>query len=319
MWRPWLYDEAPWFEDGRPADLPEDFYSSGFLVDRMIEYLGDDPAAEGPVFAYVAFQAIHVPVRAPREFIERQNGVYDAGWDALDADERAVAIREMQANAGMRDAMDHHIGRLIDHLRRTGVHENTVFVVTSDNGPEGADATLGSGLEARVFDLWLRTHGYDETAVEALGGPGTWVAIGPEWASAAASPSDLLKFHGADGALRVPLILAGPGVPVGAKLDAFSIMPDVMPTLLDLVGIEVAGNAALYKCPTRWFATCRLSAMVPGWAPSASWFPGWSGSPGFAAIARRRHAVAMARPERRPGGAEALPARRSAGRPRPPL
>ena len=95
-----------------------------------------------------------------------------------------------------------------------------------------------------MFNLWLRTNGYEETAVEAQGGPGTWVAIGPESASAAASPSDLFKFHGAEGALRVPLILAGPGVPSGVKLDAFSIMPDVMPTLLDLVGVSLPEDGA---------------------------------------------------------------------------
>ena len=310
-----LYAEAPWFEDGAPADLPEHFYSSEFLVDRMIDYLGDAPAEEGPFLAYVAFQAVHIPVQAPREFIERYDGVYDAGWtalraerharaaalglipegaplaemhaslrdwDALDDDARARAIRAMEVNAGMLEAMDFHIGRLLEHLRVTGALENTILVVTSDNGPEGGQLLAGSPGQQAFMRLWLRTHGYTETALEDLGGPGSSVAIGPEWASAAASPSDLFKFHGADGALRVPLIMAGPGVPEGGRVDALSVMADVMPTLLDLVdadgptpgarpmtgrsllpviagqaeavygeedlvGIEVAGNVGLYR------------------------------------------------------------------------
>lgn len=310
-----IYEEAPWFEDGEPADLPEDFYSSEFLVDRMIDYLGDTPQADGPFFAYVAFQAIHIPVQAPSEFIERYAGVYEDGWhalrarrheraralglvppdaalgpmhpslrrwEALDDEARALAIREMQVNAAMMEAMDFHIGRLVEHLRRTGAYENTVFVVTSDNGPEGGDVALGSPAQVAVMNLWLRSNGYTETDLDALGGPGSYVAIGPEWASAAAAPSRLFKFHGADGALRVPLILAGPGIPEGRRVDALSVMPDVMPTLLELVGageapadarpmtgrsllpafadpgravyaaeelvgIEVAGNAALYR------------------------------------------------------------------------
>jgi arylsulfatase/uncharacterized sulfatase len=36
------YETAPWFEDGEPAQLPGDFYSSKFLVDRMIDYLDAD-------------------------------------------------------------------------------------------------------------------------------------------------------------------------------------------------------------------------------------------------------------------------------------
>jgi arylsulfatase/uncharacterized sulfatase len=76
-----FYENAPWFEDGEPATLPEDFYSSRFLVDKMIEYLeGRDRAS--PFFAYVAFQAIHIPVQAPREFTERYAGVFHQGWKA---------------------------------------------------------------------------------------------------------------------------------------------------------------------------------------------------------------------------------------------
>ena len=42
----------------------------------------------------------------------------------------------MQVNAGMLEAMDVHIGRLIAHLEEIGAYENTIFVITSDNGPE---------------------------------------------------------------------------------------------------------------------------------------------------------------------------------------
>ncbi|MEM9744418.1 MAG: sulfatase-like hydrolase/transferase [Pseudomonadota bacterium] len=310
-----LYTEAPWFEDGEPVTLPEDFYSSEFLVDRMIDYIGpsSDPAA--PFLAYVAFQAIHIPVQAPAEFITRYDGVYDAGWQAvreqryeraqrlgliaagarlgpmhpglrvfddLEAGERARVVRSMQANAGMLEAMDFHIGRLIDHLRSIGAYDNTIFVVTSDNGPEGGDPLGGPAAQSALMKLWLWSTGYRDWSVEALGGPGTFVAIGPGWASAAASPSHLFKFHGADGALRVPLIMAGAGIPENHRVDQLTLMSDVMPTLLALVdardapvtarpmtgrslvpalrdpvvgpygeteavGIEVAGNVALYR------------------------------------------------------------------------
>ncbi|MBS0384111.1 MAG: sulfatase-like hydrolase/transferase, partial [Proteobacteria bacterium] len=43
---------APWFENGRPAHLPSDFYSSRFIVDRMIQYLDDDRNSNAPFFAY---------------------------------------------------------------------------------------------------------------------------------------------------------------------------------------------------------------------------------------------------------------------------
>jgi arylsulfatase/uncharacterized sulfatase len=72
--------------------------------------------------------------------------------------------------------------------------------------------------------------------LENLGERGSYTVIGPEWASAAAGPSHLFKFHAAEGGLRVPLIAAGPGLPRGAGERGFATLADVAPTLLDLIG-----------------------------------------------------------------------------------
>ena len=75
------YDHAPWFEDRAPATLPEDFYSSEFLVDRMIHYLEASDA--GSDAAFLRLSGVpghsHIPIQAPREFTDRYDGVYDAG------------------------------------------------------------------------------------------------------------------------------------------------------------------------------------------------------------------------------------------------
>lgn len=76
-----FYHDAPWFEDGKVAALPDDFYSSEFIVDKMISYL-DAANADAPFYAFLGFQAIHIPVQAPPEFTENYNGVYDQGWHA---------------------------------------------------------------------------------------------------------------------------------------------------------------------------------------------------------------------------------------------
>ena len=70
-----IYPEAPWYEDGHPTTLPDDFYSSRFLVDKLIEYIDSGQDSEQPFFAYLAFQAVHIPVQAPREYVERYKSV----------------------------------------------------------------------------------------------------------------------------------------------------------------------------------------------------------------------------------------------------
>jgi hypothetical protein len=56
-------------------------------------------------------------------------------WDSLSADERREALRRMmEVFAGFLSHTDHHIGRLIDFLKRIGEFDNTIIMVISDNG-----------------------------------------------------------------------------------------------------------------------------------------------------------------------------------------
>ena len=263
------YQKAPWYEDGQPAQMPESYYSSTLIVDRMIDYLeSGDP--DVPFFSYVAFQAIHIPVQAPPELTAAYAGVYSDGWNVLrearwrrakdiglippDAplapmpdemrawsdlppDEQALYAARMQVNAAMMEAMDREVGRLVDHLKETGQYDNTIFVVASDNGPEPS-----RGDEDIRLKIWMATHGY-HLGMEGIGEAGSWGFIGPEWALAAASPNNMFKFLGSEGGLRVPFIMSGPGVPQGAKVDARTVVTDIAPTLLELAGVSDPADA----------------------------------------------------------------------------
>ena len=260
-----IYDEPPpWFADGKPTDLPEDFYSSEHLVDTLVDFIDADQAAANPspFFAYLGFQAVHLPVQAPREFTERYTGTYDEGWDALrrarhqgavaagvfpatatpanipmqadwealTPDEKAFAAKNMAVNAGMLEAMDHHFGRLVDYLTGAGLAENTVFVVLSDNGPEAGDPAASA-----IFDSWAEDVGYRRD-LATLGERGSYAIIGPHFARAAAAPLAYYKFHGGEGGIRVPLIMSGPGVQARGVAAAFAHATDIVPTLLELTG-----------------------------------------------------------------------------------
>ncbi len=280
---------APWFEDGRPAHLPSDFYSSRFIVDQMLRYLSEDQHLNAPFFAYVAFQAVHIPVQAPREYTAHYLNTYNAGWDALrqarwrrvqtlglipqgaplapmparlqrwsalSADERALFSRSMAVYAGMLEAMDANLGRLIAYLQSRGLAENTIFLVTSDNGPEPSDPVSETG-----FTQWMAAHGYTRQ-VSNLGEIHSYNFIGPEWASAAASPGDLFKFYAAEGGIHAPLIVAGPGVRQ-ARVDARAFVTDITPTLLERAG---AGAAPANSVPLNGVS---LNGVLTGAAAQA--------------------------------------------------
>ena len=298
------YLESPWFKNGQTVDLPEDFYSSEFFVDQMIEFIEEDKEQDAPFFSYLSFQAQHIPLQAPKEFIDKYLTKYEDGWEALreqrkiravengifpsdkkivdslskfdswseiDQENKKMLIKSMAVFAGMLDAMDFHIGRFIDYLKEQNLYENTIFIVTADNGPEGNDPS-----DHKAWREWIKTTIYDRD-YETLGDQDSYVYIGTEFAQATASPSHLYKFHMSEGGLRVPLIISGPGISSG-KNHNFAFVTDIAATISDKVfkkvdqriigkslvnnlagadkknysdsesiGLEVTGNSALFK------------------------------------------------------------------------
>ncbi len=270
--RPYMpyYDSAPWFEDGKPAKMPDSYYSSDLMVDRLKGYIDERPAGAQPFYAYLAFQAVHIPVQAPKEYSDRYKGRFDAGWeklredraarakalglmpaeaairglpddarrwDQLTADEKAIYARSMEAYAGMLEAMDAAIGRLMAHLEARGELANTLFVVTSDNGPEPSDPVHVPGMS-----LWMKLNGYRWT-LKGLGEKGSLAFIGREWASALSAPGNRYKFYTSEGGIRVPLILSGPGIAPGTRVSSPAFVTDVVPTLVDMVGAGTQPDA----------------------------------------------------------------------------
>ncbi len=268
-----MYETAAWTENGQPATLPENYYSSRFVVQRMIDYIEADRASGKPFFASINFLANHIPIQAPDSDIARYSAMYRDGWTALraarakraamlgivpantpmvsmattrdwaglEADERAAAIRVMQAYAGMATAMDREVGRLVAHLKTTGDYDNTIFVFLSDNGAEPTDP-FGSWRNRMFLDLQ-----YDLSTAN-IGRPNSFSALGPGWASAAVSPLRGYKFSAAEGGLRVPLIIAWPGhsaIRAGAISDGFAHVTDILPTLIDLA--DVPGHGARWQ------------------------------------------------------------------------
>ena len=259
-------DKVSWFEDGKPAAMPVTYYSSEYFVDKAIEHLRAGAGSAKPFFAYVGFQANHVPLQAPRAFIDKYKGRYKDGWtalrqarrdkaaalgliakdtplaimgstenwNALSAADKKYQERRMEVYAAMAEAMDFHVGRLIAHLKKSGEYDNTVFVFLSDNGPEASDYA-----DAQP---WLWTQ-YSQ-ALDKLGDKGAYTIMGPSWASAAASPLSGFKFYAGEGGIRTPLIISGvPGMRQDQVQGSLTHVTDIAPTLLELAGIAQPGSS----------------------------------------------------------------------------
>lgn len=260
---------APYREDGRLVEqLPDDFYSTTFYTDRMIDYIEQGRAAgDAPFFAYLAYPAVHWPLQVPDDALNLYSGDYDAGydalrtqryngaiaagvvpagvrpnagsenvpaWDELSDEEKRSQARRMEIYAAMLELVDNNIGRLFGYLESIDELDNTIVVLMSDNGPEGNRRFRIGG------DDWVETtfdHSY-----ERMGRMGSYVFPGPGWAQASAAPFRLWKAHTGEGGIRAPMIVAGPGVAHrGAISNALTTVRDIMPTILEVTGTAHPG------------------------------------------------------------------------------
>jgi arylsulfatase len=259
-------------EDGRYLTrLPEDYYATKTYTDKLISFIDANRGSGKPFFAYVSHQAPHDPFHLPKDWRNRHVGEYDKGWDAvrearlkrqielgimpagtelaerlwfipnpvvLAPATRAILGKKMELYAGMVENLDHHVGRLIDHLKRIGEYENTIFIVFGDNGAEGSDLFQMIAGTPGTRDFLFAAINWSQTHPNAWGDPGSFVGYGPMWAQVSMTPFSQYKGWMAEGGIRNALIVSGPTVkrPKGSINDGVLSVADIMPTLLEVAG-----------------------------------------------------------------------------------
>lgn len=256
-------------ENGVKTTLPQDFYSSTFFTDKLINYIEANRQDGKPFFAYAAYTAPHLPLQAPDKYLQKYRGRYDAGyeaisrqrvermkklgviardvqpapmppgtkpWKALSANERAYSARNMEAYAATVDALDDNIGRLVVYLKKNGLYDNTVIMFLSDNGPEGNDWSQDT-----VNDVWIPKN--FDTRLENVGRSNSFAYQGPAWGQVSAQPFRFYKAYTHEGGVRSPAFIHFPAKVKPGQSDEVVTAMDVMPTILDLAGARHPGVA----------------------------------------------------------------------------
>ena len=162
-------------------------------------------------------------------------------WDELSDDERRLFSRMAEVFAGFVTYTDFQIGRLIDYLEESGQLENTIVVVTSDNGSSAEGGPNGSFNENKFFNNVPDTIEANLERIDELGGITSYNHYNTGWAWAFDTPFPYWKrFAGYEGGVSDPLIVSWPsglGVAGGVRHQYLHAV-DVVPTIYDLLGIE---------------------------------------------------------------------------------
>ncbi len=100
-------------------------------VETSIRFVRDN--RENPFFVYFAPLQVHLPLYAPERFVnESINGDFGACVECV----------------------DWAVGSILYELKRHGIEENTLIVITSDNGSRGDNGADNGGLRGRKGETW---------------------------------------------------------------------------------------------------------------------------------------------------------------------
>ncbi len=107
----WRNGEETWDYNGQ--------YLTEVITQKAVEYIRQAAKAQQPFLTYVAYNAPHYPMHAPKKYMDR---FPDLMWDR-------------QIMAAMLSAMDDGVGEIMAEVERQGLLDNTLVVFMSDNGP----------------------------------------------------------------------------------------------------------------------------------------------------------------------------------------
>ncbi len=259
-----------------PPGGPEDGYHlSEDLASTAIGYVLDQQqAAPGkPFFLYFALGAMHAPHHVAPEWVAPYRGRYDRGWDdwreeafarqvsagvvpegtvltprppwvdewsSLPDDERRMHARQQEVFAGFLTHTDAQIGRLVSFLESRGLLEDTLVLLFSDNGASAEGGRAGSVNEHRFTARVPESVADNLAALDDWGGPRTYNHYSWGWAWAGNTPLRLWKRYTWLGGTRTPLVVHWPRrvERTGEVRSAFTHVVDLLPTVLEAVGIE---------------------------------------------------------------------------------
>lgn len=258
-----------------PGTFASGYHLSADLVDQSIRMLADHQAdaPDTPWLLWLAFGACHAPHQAPQALIRAYDAQFAHGWDAereqrlarqkalgivppdtelpprndgvppwntLEEPQRRLFTRLQSAYAAMLEHADAQIGRLMQYLQDSGVADDTLVLVLSDNGASQEGGPLGFVNAMGPYNFKPEDMAEKLARLDDIGGPDTHSNFPHGWAMAANTPLKRYKQNTHGGGIRDPLVLAWPrGIAARGELrHPFCHASDLLPTLLDLCGVE---------------------------------------------------------------------------------
>jgi arylsulfatase len=177
-------------------------YAPDLMIKETLQFI--DRNKDKPFFLYFATPIPHVPLQAPKEYVQKYVKLFGDEQPYLGKKGYFPTRYPHAAYAAMISYLDDQVKQIINKLKALGIYDNTIIFFTSDNGPSYA-----GGSDSQFFNSakpFKSSYGWGKGFTH-------------------------------EGGIRVPMIVSWPGkVKPDSKSDFIGAFWDVLPTLCDIAG-----------------------------------------------------------------------------------
>lgn len=237
--------------------IAEGWYATEAFTDQAIRFIDQAREAEKPFFTFLSYNAPHTPLHIKKEAVEKYRGKFLEGWeklrkkrlkrlkelgmvdsryklhppgaevrpwDELSEETKKLEDFRMATYAAVIERIDQNVARVLDHLEKNDLSENTLVIFLSDNGGDYSNGHIRTDDQKKPWnskDLFYMSNG---------------------WATLKCAPFHLYKTSSYEGGVRVPFIMRWPE---GLKHEKNTVLKhqahisDLYPTLLEIAGAEL--------------------------------------------------------------------------------
>ena len=203
QWKPWDTSFGGFWEGGK--------HWSEVVGDDACDYLTEATESKSPFFMYIAFNAPHDPRQSPKEYVDR----YPLDGIAMPDNFQP----EYPFDIGSNRIRDEKLAPFPRTEYSVKVNRQEYYAIITH-----MDEQIGRILK-RLEETGERDN--------------TYIVFTADHGLAAGQHGLMGKQNMHDHSVRVPFIVAGPGIKAGRRIDAPIYLQDVMPTTLDLAGLTV--------------------------------------------------------------------------------
>lgn len=245
FWNPDVYTRLP--KDRNPRQYKEgEFYATNVITDYAIDFINQAHQEEKPLFLYLAYNAAHFPLHAPKEVTDKYMKIYLQGWDKI-RDQRWKRIVKMGLLQGkpalsprgvvpesLFEDETHPLPawdsltkeQQTDLARRMAIYAAMIDIMDTNIG-RVLDTLQKNGELDNTFIMFMSDNGacaewhefgFDKQTgteyhthvgaeLDQMGLPGTYHHYGTGWANVCCTPFTLYKHYAHEGGISTPCII----------------------------------------------------------------------------------------------------------------